>query len=347
MYIEKRLKMKKINKRIILGYASSLLFLLAASLPTQAVEQEMIELNSLKTFDGQPLTLKEDTLTHLIFQEIWSSYEGQGEEARVAALPKTFLANSQQIWVQPDINVTEAQLAEYQDYFPQVAPLVLDRSFSLMRSFGGWDLPLHIILKNGKKVFLGSSDELSTLSKEHFSSSVAMRNWLSTDISADSSANEKNMAKTGRKKQAKFTIAEAAKSHYHKPEKGDQAPLFTAKTMSGNTVSLIGLSYNKPLSLVFVDSLCPMPHFPGCEAKLKALNNLVASDASREWIGIVSSYYVNEEIAQQFADKFQLKMPLIFDTDNQIFQSYGVHASPYQIDIDSEGVIRTRGAKIH
>ena len=70
MYIEKRLKMKKINKRIIVGYASSLLFLLAASLPTQAVEQEMIELNSLKTFDGQPLTLKKDTLTHLIFQEI-------------------------------------------------------------------------------------------------------------------------------------------------------------------------------------------------------------------------------------------------------------------------------------
>ena len=335
--------MKKINKRIILGYASSLLFLLAASLPSQAVEPEKIELHSLKTFDGQPLFLKENTVTHLIFQEIWSSYEGQGEEARVAALPKTFLANSQQIWVQPDINVTEAQLAEYQDYFPQVAPLVLDRGFSLMRSFGGWDLPLHIILKNGKKIFSGSGDELTVLSKEHFLSTVAMNDWFN----ANQDFNEKVIIKEDENKPIKFIIAEADALDYHKPEEGDQAPLFSAKTMSGNTVSLTGLSYYKPLSLVFVDSLCPMPHFPGCEAKLKALNNLVASDTSREWIGIVSSYYVNEEIAQQFRDKFQLKMPLIFDTDNQIFQSYGVHASPYQIDIDSEGVIRTRGAKIH
>ena len=339
--------MKKVNKRIILGYASSLLLLLAASLPTQAVEPEKIELHTLKTFDGQSLTLKEDTVTHFIFQNIWSSYEGQGEEARVAALPKNFLANSQQIWVQPDLNVTEAQLAEYQGYFPQVAPLVLDRGFNLMRSFGGWDLPLHIILKNGKKVFSGGGDELSTLSKAHFSSSVAMRDWLSTNVTVASNANETNTVKVGRIKTAKFTITEAANSHYYKPEKGDQAPLFTGKTMSGNSVSLIGLSYNKPLSLVFVDSLCPMPHFPDCEAKLKILNDLVANDTSREWIGIVSSYYVNEEIAQQFRDKYQLKMPLIFDTDNQIFQSYGVHASPYQIDIDSEGIIRSRGAKIH
>ena len=61
----------------------------------------------------------------------------------------------------------------------------------------------------------------------------------------------------------------------------------------------------------------------------------------------MSSYYVNEEIAQQFRDKFQLKMPLIFDSDNQIYQSYGVHASPYQIDIDREGIIHFRGSEIH
>jgi peroxiredoxin len=307
----------------------------------------MIELNSLKTFDGQPLSIKNDQLTHLIFQEIWSSYENQGEETRVAALPKAFIESSQQIWIQPGINVTEAQLTEYQGYFPQVAPLVLDRGFSLMRSLGGWDLPLHVILKNGKKVFSGSGDALTELSKEHFSSSIAMKNWLNSSLRADSGVGEKNNAKTSRKKSAKFTIAEAARSHYHKPEKGDKAPLFTAKTMAGNTVSLIGLSYNKPLSLVFVDSLCPMPHFPGCEAKLEMLNELVATDTSREWIGIVSSYYVNEEIAQQFRDKFQLKMPLIFDTDNQIYQSYGVHSSPYQIDINREGTIRSRGANIH
>lgn len=349
--------MKKINKSIVAGYASSLLILLgvsfsalsfsALSFSAQAAEPVKIELNHLQTFNGEPLIFKKDKLTHLIFQEIWSSYEGQGEEARVASLPNVFTDNSQQIWVQPGINVTEAQLTEYQGYFPQVAPLVLDRGFSLMRSLGGWDLPLHVILKDGEKVFSGNGDELSALSKEHFSSSVTMKDWLRSDLNADLSAGEKDIANTGNNKLAKFTISEAAKSYYHKPEKGDRAPLFTAKTMTGNMVSLMGATYKKPLSLIFVDSLCPMPHFPGCEAKLEALNELVAADTSREWIGIVSSYYVNEEVAQQFRDKFQLKMPLIFDTDNQIYQSYGVHASPYQVDINRAGMIYSRGANIH
>ena len=221
------------------------------------------------------------------------------------------------------------------------------RGFSLMRSLGGWDLPLHVILKDGKKVFSGSGDALTELSKEHFSSAAVMKNWLDSSLRADLSVPEKSIIKENKQKVVKFTIAKAGKARFKKPEKGDQAPLFTAKTLAGNTVSLIGLSYSKPVSLVFVDSLCPMPHFPGCEAKLEALNELVAADTSREWIGIVSSYYVNEEIAQQFRDKFQLKMPLIFDTDNQIYQSYGVHSSPYQIDINREGAIRSRGANIH
>lgn len=351
MYIEKRFTMKRANKRKITAYAWSLLILLGAALSSQASVAGKIELNDLKAFDGQPVILKKDKMTHLIFQDIWSSYEGQGEEARVAALPKAFTVNSQQIWVQPGINVTAAQLAEFQGYFPQVEPLVLDNGFSLMRSVGGWDLPLHVILKDGKKIFSGNGDELTKLSKAHLSSAIAMKNWLDSSLRADlmmySSAAEKNRTKTGRKKPAKFTIAEAKSLHYYKPENGDKAPLFTAKTMAGNTVSLIGLSYKKPLSLVFVDSLCPMPHFPNCEAKLEMLNELVATDTSREWVGIVSSYYVNEEIAQQFRDQFQLKMPLIFDTDNQIYQSYGVHASPYQIDIDREGIIHFRGSEIH
>lgn len=335
--------MKKINKSIITGYAASLLILLGASFSSQADEAEKIKLSHLHTFDGQPLIFKQGQLTHLIFQEIWSSYEGQGEESRVVFLPKIFMDNSQQIWVQPEMNVTKAQLTEYQGYYPQVTPLVLDRGFGLMRSLGGWELPLHVILKNGKKVFSGSGEELTTFSKEHFSSLATMKEWLQADVTVY----ERRIAKGGKNKPIKFTISEAGKPRYYKPEKGDQAPLFIAETMAGENISLTGLSYNKPLSLVFVDSLCPMPHFPSCETKLEDLNKLVASDTSREWLGIVSSYYVNKEIAQQFRDKFQLRMPLVFDTDNQIYQSYGVHASPYQIDINREGIIKSRGANIH
>jgi peroxiredoxin len=341
--IEKRFTMKKINKSIIAGYASSLLLLLGASFSIQAVEQEKIELDHLQTFDGQSIILEKGKLTHLIFQEIWRSYNGQGEEALVAALPKAFIDRSQKVWVQPGINVTDAQLIEFQGYFPQVAPLVLDNGFSLLRSIGDWDLPLHVILKDGKKLFSGNGDELKALSDKYFSSSDTISNWFNSNAKV----NEKIMVREEKNKPVKFITAEAAKLRYHKPEEGDKAPLFTAETMAGNTISLMGLAYNKPVSLVFVDSLCPMPQFPDCETKLATLNNLVANDASREWIGVVSSYYVSDEIAQQFRDKFQLKMPLIFDTDNQIYQSYGVHASPYQIDINRDGTIRSRGANIH
>jgi len=335
--------MKSINNKKVTVYVASLMILLGVFNPVQAEAFDAAQLAALRTFDGQALLLDKNKLTHLVFQEVWSSYEGQGEEDRVALLPKRFTAKSQQVWVQPGINVTDAQLTEYQGYYPHVKPLVLDRSFQLMRSLNAWDIPLHVILNDGKKVFSGNGSELDALAKKHFSSDLVLNLWLAE---AAKKLDKPSVAQV-ENKPAPFSVAKTTASRYHKPLKGDKAPLFTVETLAGKTVSLMGLSYNKPLSLVFVDSLCPMPHFPGCEAKLNTLNDLVASDTSREWLGIVSSYYVNEEIAQGFRDKFKLKLPLIFDTDNQIYQSYGVHASPYQIDISREGNIRSRGAELH
>ncbi|NRB41989.1 MAG: redoxin domain-containing protein [Pseudomonadales bacterium] len=326
------------------AYLISALMLLGVFFRAEAGEIPAAALESIKTFDGQALVLEDSKLTHLIFQDIWNSYEGLGEEARVAALPKAFVNNSQQVWVQPGMNVTEAQLAEYQRYYPHVKPLVLDRGYRLMRSLGGWDLPLHVILNDGKKVFSGSGEAFSALASKHFSTEIALNQWL--QLREDDFSSEVVVgAETS--KPVSFSINKAAKPRYHKPEEGDQAPVFTATTMSGNSVSLRGLSYNKPLSLVFLDSLCPMPHFPGCEAQIEQLSHLVTKDYSREWLGIVSSFYVNEDVVQQFRDKYQLKLPLVFDTDNQIYQSYGVHASPYQIDITRDGRIRSRGSEIH
>lgn len=331
--------MKKINISFV-NYSIAVLILMTVLFRAEAEESISTQLQSLKSFDGQPVVLEKNKLTHLIFQEIWSSYEGQGEEARVAALPKVFADNSQQIWIQPEINVTVAQLTEFQGYYPQVRPLVLDRGFSLMRSLKRWDLPLHVILKDGKKVFSGNGDELTAISAEHFNNQQTINNWSQTANAL--------VAKVANNTDKKiFSINDAISPRYHKPKQGEQAPVFSAKTMKGEVVSLMGLSYNKPLSLIFIDSLCPMPHFPGCEAKLASINELVASDTSREWLGVVSSYYVSEEIVQQFRAKFKLTLPLIFDIDNQIYQLYGVHASPYQIDISRNGNIRSRGTEIH
>lgn len=319
--------MNNFKTKFFRGYAASVLILMSVFVQAETEGTISAQLTSLQTFDGQPLVLEQDKLTHLIFQEIWSSYEGQGEEARVAALPEDFKSISQQLWVQPEINVTEAQLQEYQGYYPQITPLVLDRGFDLMRSLDGWNLPLHVIIKGRDKVFSGSGDQL--------------RQWLEGGMQSQAATAKEALPLTT------VSFSAAKNIRYHKPVAGDNAPVFTAKTMEGKTVSLLGLSYHKPLSLVFIDSLCPMPHFPGCEAKLEQLNKQVANDSSRQWLGVVSSYYVNKDIAQQFRDKFHLKLPLVFDVDNQIYQSYGVHVSPYQIDIARGGVIRSRGDEIH
>lgn len=353
--------MNNVKTNFFRGYVATVLILLsvfargesAETIAAQPDPQLNAHLDRLQTFDGQPLVLEKDKLTHIIFQEIWSSYEGLGEEARVAALPLDYRQISQQLWVQPEINITEAQLQEYQGYYPQVKPLVLDRGFRLMRSLGGWDLPLHVILKDGKKVFSGSGTELTAFANEHFSSKATVSQWLASGVdnlpgkSLEKAVKEavENAVEKELPVSASFTAA--GKSRYHRPVAGEKAPAFTAETMGGKKVSLPGLIYNKPLSIVFVDSLCPMPHFPGCEAKLEQLNQLVANDSSRQWLGVVNSYYVNKDVAQQFRDKFQLKLPLVFDVDNRIFQSFGVHASPYQIDISRSGDIRSRGPDIH
>ena len=114
----------------------------------------------------------------------------------------------------------------------------------------------------------------------------------------------------------------------------------------GKEQSLKTLTAEKPLSLVFLDTLCPMPHFPGCEDKIAQLNQLVASTPERQWVGVVNSYYVNAEAVEPFRQRFNLTLPLIFDHEHKVFDAFEVHATPYQIDIGIGGVLKSRGDQI-
>ena len=144
-------------------------------------------------------------------------------------------------------------------------------------------------------------------------------------------------------------LAKPAKSV--KPRAGTNAPVFALQTLTGKRLSLstalAGLTNDQPLSLVFIDTLCPMPQFPGCEQKLAQLSRLVLNDPERHWLGVVNSYYVSENTARQFAKKFALKLPLVFDHDNRIFKAYDVYATPYQIDISRDGLIESRSDRLH
>jgi peroxiredoxin len=90
-----------------------------------------------------------------------------------------------------------------------------------------------------------------------------------------------------------------------------------------------------------------MPQFPNCEAKIAQLNELITADNSRQWLAVINSYYVNEDYVKDFVEKYELKLPILFDQDNQIYRAYDVYASPYQIKVNRQGVIESRSDLLH
>ncbi|MEJ2765789.1 redoxin domain-containing protein [Photobacterium sp. MCCC 1A19761] len=288
------------------------------------------------TIHGRSLTLPAHKTAHLVFMDIWNSYAGQGAEQFIAALPEEFLAQSQQIWIQPEINVTTAQLKEFQGYYPMVAPLVLDRSQQLLRQFQFWQTPSHVLVEEGKVVFQGDN--------------TALLRYLNQDVRPEPSASLQAQVKDQEQTQDQGSAPSVDKTVYHVPKPGESAPSFTVETLSGERLSLAGLLNpavgGQPVSLLFMDALCPMPQFPDCEAKLAEWRALVQASPTRQWVGVISGFYIDESIARAFAEKHTLDVPVVFDVDNQLFQQYGVHASPYQIDIGADGTLVSRSEQI-
>lgn len=343
------------NKMIQTALIIKMFILASLSLSATAVSAQGISeqsLAELKTFSGRLIKRDSSKITHLVFIDLWRSFKGNGDEKMIAALPDKFLQQSQQIWLQPEINVTKAQLADFQQYFPQIKPLVLDEKFSLMRELKIWQSPFHVLISGNEQVFSGDTQALLTfIAKEY---SVDINAALSASHNEEKSNIVEENQQVGKVSDELIAAGKIAnkisktsnKVKAKKPLVGDLAPTFSAKTLTGKQVKLstvlAKLSNRKPLNLVFIDALCPMPHFPNCEAKLVQLNELIKTDNSRQWLAVVNSYYVNEEFAQQFAEKFSLKLPLLFDHDNSIFKAYQVYASPYHIKVNRQGFIESR-----
>ncbi|MEI8596652.1 hypothetical protein [Photobacterium sp. Hal280] len=146
-------------KRVNFLYTFSVLACLLTPAVAQA-ESSVALLEQQQTIAGKPIALSDQTRTHLVFLDIWTSYAGEGAETFVAQLPASFRQSTQQIWIQPEFNVTRAQLQEFQSYYPQVAPLVLDHQQALLKQFGFWQTPAHVLIEHGKVVFSGGNDAL-------------------------------------------------------------------------------------------------------------------------------------------------------------------------------------------
>lgn len=320
-----------------------ILALLPLKVTAQQVDEQLI--SNLKTFNGQSIFVDKEKVTHFVFIDLWRSYEGGGDEKMIASLPEDFIQQSQQIWLQPEVNVTKAQLSEFQESFPQVTPLILDAKFSLMRVLKVWQSPFHVLVKDDNVLFSGDATALLNFIAKRYS---VTESGTYKAISFAGANEEEGTDLTGSAAIASGVLSKKVSKSIkpYKPMAGDKAPTFSAKTLAGEKVTLadalVKLSNSKPLNVVFIDALCPMPHFPDCEAKLAQVNELMKADNSRQWLGVVNSYYVNEEFAQQFSEKFSLKLPLIFDQDNAIYRAYDVYASPYLIKINRQGLIESR-----
>jgi len=179
--------------KITLFIIITIIQLLAYSQPAKANEGLVDNsfLSGLRSFNGQAITLDNTKITHLVFIDVWRAYSWQGDDKIVAALPAIFLKQSQQIWIQPEINVTKAQLTEFQQALTHITPLVLDTRFNLMRSLNIWSSPFHVLIQGNKRLFSGDAAALTSFVKNRFGSpekqskQVPLPEQTSTSLSAE------------------------------------------------------------------------------------------------------------------------------------------------------------------
>lgn len=114
----------------------------------------------------------------------------------------------------------------------------------------------------------------------------------------------------------------------------------TATSLSSDEILLT----KGEIDLVFLDALCPMPHFPGCE---KAIADWAQGyrKGVHPAVAVFNALYVDEAVIKAFVRKHQLSMPVVVDADMTLYRALKIHATPYQVSLDN-GVIVYRGSQL-
>lgn len=277
---------------------------------------------STASFAEQPQS-SETKMKHLVFIDVWQYFSAQQTPLTDWLSAQNSEAYQVQ-YVQPNINVTRDILAQAQQAFPVLGELYLDENYQLMRQYGVWQMPYHVILQNNQTVFKGNDTELARyLVAEQLinQDQLAAVGHLLQDSTHE---NKPQPSQTDFVKQAAVT----------RVDESDIAPEFKGRTLSAEPISLnsrlADLQAGEHLSLVFVDSLCPMPQFVGCEASLARL----AKRKDNNTLIVVNGYYVDENHVKQFVATNKLSQPVVWDQHNQIFNQYGVLATVTEIRIN-------------
>lgn len=118
-------------------------------------------------------------------------------------------------------------------------------------------------------------------------------------------------------------------------KEGSKAPLFKAKDMNGNLISL-----DKYLGKKVILYFYPKDDTPGCTAEacnLRDNYNLLLAKGF-EIIGVSSDSDISHK---KFIEKYKLPFPLIADIDKKIIKAYGVWGEKSMYGKTYEGILRT------
>ncbi len=121
---------------------------------------------------------------------------------------------------------------------------------------------------------------------------------------------------------------------------GDKAAGFSATTLEGKTVALSDYLGKKPVHLVFWATWCP-----NCAREIPAINALHAQFGDRLAL-LAINVGIDDSVnaARDYRKKHDMQYAVVFDKGNAISSRYGVTATPTQIVIGADGIIRYRGA---
>ncbi|MCK5154437.1 MAG: thioredoxin-dependent thiol peroxidase [Spirochaetales bacterium] len=116
---------------------------------------------------------------------------------------------------------------------------------------------------------------------------------------------------------------------------GDMSPVFEASDQDGNTIKLSDFTGKKVLLYFY-----PKADTPGCTTQSCAVEE-ARDEFSGLGTAVIGVSPDNEKKQKKFAEKFDLKFPLLCDEDHSIAEAFGVWGEKKMYGKSYMGIIRS------